>query len=266
MMRPITFKNVIFTVLVCLFCTASWAAPKESSVIVEIDTEELTLDRVENVIADPIEVLLGSLEGVLHVSAKYSTNKATIDVRFSEETTDADTFVERVRELINTYLDKLPEGIESISVSQGEPSEPLDSTVKSTPDSEMSTSPEKILDKPGVIRSVEKRSMSGRFLGSIESSNEFLPIITTLTSVSNISSHANKGEYFMSEIDGIVTGELTDCYNRTSNTLTCQWLDKYGMGGVEFIFTPDYSSFNGRWSISGKEGAYKWSGMKVKDK
>jgi hypothetical protein len=268
MMQPVTFKKVIFTVLVCLFCTASWATPKESSVIVEIDTKDLPLDSVENVIADPIEVLLGSLEGVLLVSAKYSTNKAVIDVRFSEDTTDADTFVKRVRELIDTYLGKLPDSIESISVSQGESSEPLDPIVKPLPKSPLKTSPtpEKILDEPGVIRNVEKRSMSGRFLGSIESSNEFLPIITTLTSVSNINNNADKGKYFMSEIDGIVTGELTDCYNSTGNILTCQWRDKYGMGGVDFMFTPDYSSFNGRWSISGKEGAYKWSGRKVKDK
>lgn len=289
MMRPITFREIIFTVLVCLFCTASWAAPKESSVIVEIDTKGLTLDSVENVIAEPIEVLLGSLEGVLLVSAKYGANNAIIDVRFLEETIDGDTFVKQVRELIGNYLDKLPESIESISISQGEMSEstasraPADkpkktlqeeskevagqsSPLKTEKSPKLVSTPEKLLNAPGVIRSVEKRSMSGRFLGSIESSNEFLPIITNLTSVGSITSNADAGEYFMSEIDGIVTGEITDCYNSTGNILTCQWRDKYGFGGVEFIFTPDYSSFNGRWSISGKEGAYKWSGMKVKDK
>ena len=98
MMRPITFKQVMLTVLVCLFCTASWAAPQESSVIVEIDTKGLTSDSVENVIAEPIEVLLGSLEGVLLVSAKYGANNAIIDVRFLEETIDGDTFVKQVRE------------------------------------------------------------------------------------------------------------------------------------------------------------------------
>lgn len=261
MMRPITFRKVVFTVLVCLFCAASWAASKESSVIVEIDTKGLTLDSVENDIADPIEVLLGSLEGVLLVSAQYSPNKAVINVRFSEETIDAETFEKQVRALIDNYLDKLPDSIDSISVSLGEE---VPESVE--PEPKTKPKPDKILDEPGVIRKVEKRSMSGRFLGSIESSNEFLPVITNLTSIGRISSHAEGGSYFMSEIDGIVTGELTSCYNNTGNILTCQWRDKYGFGGVEFMFTPDFSSFNGRWSISGKEGAYKWSGMKVKDK
>lgn len=268
MMRPITFIQIMFTVLICLFSTASWAAPKESSVIVEIDTVDLTKEKVEKVISDPVEVLLGSLEGVLVVSAEYQTNKAVIDVRFSQEAVDPDSFVKQVRTLIDTYLDKLPDNIDSISVSQGEASEPEDVSVKVTPkpESPLFSKPSKVLDEPGVIRSVAKRIMAGRFLGSIESSNEFLPIITNLIVSRSISDNADSGNYFMSESDAIVPGELSDCYKSTASILTCQWRDKYGMGGVEFMFTPDYSAFSGRWSISGQEGAYKWSGMKVKEK
>ena len=169
-------------------------------------------------------------------------------------------------------MDKLPDNIDSISVSQADVPESVDPIVKNTPEKpaqkapELTPTPEKILDEPGVIRRVEKRSMSGRFLGSIESSNEFLPIITTLTSVSSTSDHADSGSYFMSESDAIVDGELSGCYKNTGNILTCQWRDKYGMGGVDFIFSPDFGSFNGRWSINGREGAYKWSGLKVKDR
>ena len=108
--------------------------------------------------------------------------------------------------------------------------------------------------------------MIGRYLGSIESSNEYLPVITTLVPIGALSDDVAEGKYFMSEKDNIVVGEISDCYNNTGTVLTCKWRDKYGTGGVDLIFTPDYASFNGRWSISGREGAYKWSGIKVQDK
>jgi len=269
-MRSIGVKKLLVTALFWCAFTSSWAAPAENSVVVEIDTLDMTEDKVENVIAEPIEILLGSLDDVLMVSAKYGENKAIINVRFSESMDEPDALIQRVKATINSYMDKLPDSIKSISVSLGEPSEPVGSVTgndKPEPAATASTEKERavIIDKPGVIKSVEKRTMVGRYLGSIESSNEFLPVITTLVPLGSAADNADAGKYQMSESDEIVIGELSDCYNNTGNVLTCQWRDKYGMGGVDFIFTPDYSSFNGRWSISGKEGAYKWYGIKVKE-
>ena len=274
-------KKILFIGLMCLFCASGWAAAVENSVVVEIDTLEMSEENVENIISDPIQVLLGSLEGVYLVSAKYRTNKAIINVRFSETSADPDTLLTLVKITIDSYLDQLPNDVDSISVSLGDSSglaeqleqdEDAETKIQSVDDKKLSgdeaaafiTQDPEVLKAPSLVRSVEKRSMLGRYLGSIESSNEFLPVITTLSSTS-ITEGVTSGKYFMSERDAIVNGEIFDCYNSAGNFLTCQWRDKYGIGSVDFIFTPDYASFNGLWSINGTEGAFKWSGLKVTD-
>ena len=268
-MRSNILRKILLMSILCLFCAQSWAIPVENSVVVEIDTLDMEAESVENVISDPVEILLGSLEGVYFVSAKYSLNKAIINVRFSETSDDPDTLVKLVRVAIDSFLDKLPDNIDSISVSLGEPSDVDDQPVEQKPDPEKTPPPElektEDLGASSKIRVVEKRTRLGRYLGSIESSNEFLPIITTLKSTSSINDDVGSGKYIMSEQEDIVRGEVFDCYNNAGNALTCKWRDKYGMGGVDFIFTPDYSSFSGRWSINGTDGTYKWSGIKVEE-
>lgn len=290
MVRSILFRQILLTVTLCCVFATGWAVPVENTVVVEINTIDMTEDKIENVIAEPIELLLGALDDVFMVYAKYLPNKAVISVKFSQTSAEPDVLVSRVKNTINSYMEKLPESIDSISVILGEPSESLsadepqqvelndgkeqknnrnnsasEKTIEPEPAKSLSDSSAVIKNEPGVIRSVEKRVRAGRYLGSIESSNEFLPVITTLLPASNNSDDVVAGKYFMNEQDEIIVGKISGCYNNTGNVLTCQWRDKYGTGGVDFIFTPDYSSFNGRWSIIGKEGAYKWSGIKVKD-
>lgn len=288
-MRSILFRQILLTVTLCCVFASGWAVPVEKTVVVEVNTIDTTDDKVENVIAEPIEILLGTLDDVFMVSAKYQSNKAIINVEFSTESAKPDALVSRVKNTIDSYMDTLPEGIDSISVSLGEPPEPLNAEGETQPEPDVKErknnrnngvlevsveletvkprldSSEAISDKPGVIRSVEKRVRAGRYLGSIQSSNEYLPVITTLLAASSTSDDVAAGKYFMNEQDEIIVGKISKCYNNTGNVLTCQWRDKYGTGGVDFLFTPDYSSFSGRWSINGKEGAYKWSGLKVKD-
>jgi len=286
MVRSTVVNKFLITALLLYVSTSSWAASIENSVLVEIETIDMTENKVENVISEPIEILLGSLNDVLMVSAKYNKNKAIIIVKFFDSTEDSDALVNRVKATINSYMEKLPDSIQSISVSLGEPSESIGSDVnkkesvvsqqknnrnnsaiqsESAPNTSSSAESTTIIEKPRVIKSAEKRTMVGRYLGSIESSNEFLPVITTLLPLGSITDKVDAGRYYMSESDEIVAGQLSACYNNTGNVLTCQWRDKYGMGGVDFIFTSDYSSFNGRWSISGKEGAYKWHGTKINE-
>ena len=293
MMRSTNFNKVLLTGLLWFVFTSGWAAPVTTSVLVEIQTIDMTEKEVENVISEPIEILLGSLDDVFMVSAKYSPNKAVISVDFSElsaEPQHSDVLITRVKNTVDSYMDKLPQSIDSISVSLGDiavsdkvesqsikdsPAKPLKnnrntSATKSTieiplPIPMLPDSAPLAIEKPGIIRSAGKRSMAGRYLGSIESSNEFLPVITTLLPSTNINDDVTVGKYYMNEQDEIVTGQLSACYSNSGTVLTCQWRDKYGAGGVDFIFTPDYSVFNGRWSIGGKEGAYKWSGIQVKD-
>ena len=276
-MRSIDFKRMLLILLWC-FCSAPvLAAPVENAVIVEIETIDMSDDEVENVIADPIEVLLGSLDGVYLVSAKYRANNAIINVRFSETPEQAESLLNLVKNTIDEYLDKLPNNIESISISledevetgSAEPETPLSTEPEATVEESSGITEQEpvdtLVETPNKIRKVEKRSKTGRYLGSIQSSNEYLPIITTLTPSSLLTDNVAGGKYVMSEHDAIVTGEVFDCMNNTGNVLTCQWRDKYGTGGVDFVFTPDYSAFNGRWSINGAEGSFKWSGLKVKE-
>jgi len=308
MMRSTVFIKALLLFLSLSIGVSSWAAPVVTSVIVEIETTNMREETVENVISEPIEILLGSLDDVLMVSANYRRNEAIINVMFTQ-TTDkqvaAEVLVSRVKTTIDSYMDKLPPSIDSISISLANPLPSMndidtDSEIVSATedvkalalpikpkknsrnknassqssqlasDTQASTKSlsggaSKASSKPNVIRRVEKRTMTGRYLGSIQSSNEYLPIITTLIPVGTVGENRAVGKYFMSEQDEIVRGEISDCHNNTGNVLTCQWRDKYGAGGVDFIFVPDYTSFSGRWSINGQEGAYKWSGLKVKD-
>lgn len=274
MMRSIVFNKILLICLLWFAFTSGWAAPVENTVMVEISTIEMTEEKIENVIAEPIGLLLGALDDVLMVYANYQTNKAIISVNFLKASAEPDVLVSRVKNTINVYMEKLPDSIDSISVSLGESlnaeveprPEPVEQ--KNNRNNSATTSIDKsaaVKVKPSVIRSVEKRIRAGRYLGSIESSNEFLPVITALLPASNTNDDVVVGKYFMSEQDEIIVGKISNCYDNIGNVLTCQWRDKYGTGGVDFIFTPDYASFSGRWSINGKEGAYKWSGLKVKD-
>jgi len=295
MIRSIILKKIITIFILCFISVKGWSASIENTVVVEIDTVEMTDKKVENVIAEPIELLLGSLDEVLMVSAKYLPNKAIINVEFTEDSAEPEALITRVKTTINSYMEKLPDSINSISVSLGEPSENLsteseaqsesgssnqdvkdqkknrnnsaaDAATETEEEASSSESSSALKNQIGVIKRVEKRVKTGRYLGSIESSNEYLPVITTLIPASSLNDDVAGGKYFMSEQDEIIVGNLSNCYNNSGDILTCQWRDKYGTGGVDFIFTPDYTSFNGRWSINGKEGAYKWSGLKVKDK
>ena len=253
MIRLTVLTKLLWIGLLCFAFTAGWAAPADKTVVVEIDTTEMSEDAIENVISEPIEILLGSLDDVLLVSARYRTNRATINVRFLEVSADPEVLVARVKTTIDNYIDKLPSNsIDSISVSLGER---VEANIPETPETPKA---------PNRVRAVEKRDMTGRYLGSIESSNEYLPVITTIAKI-GVKSGLATGQYFMSEQDAIIIGELSGCANNSGNVLTCQWRDQYGKGGVDFVFTADYASFSGRWSVNGQEGAYKWSGIKIKD-
>jgi len=106
-----------FAGLVLLFTVVcGGAAEHDSEVVIEISADNMTADKVEARIADPIELLMSNLKDVLLISAKYSDNEAEITVKFDPDTTQRSDLVNRVR----TALDKMttmPDSIISLSVS-----------------------------------------------------------------------------------------------------------------------------------------------------
>jgi len=72
-----------------------------------------------------------------------------------------------------------------------------------------------------------------------------------------------QGEYFFVEADErVIEGFIFDCNWLSDNLLKCQWKDLYGKGLVDFEFSPDRSSFNGRWYKEYRAVGGPWNGKK----
>jgi len=217
------------------------AAEVEHSVVIEVVTNDMAADRVEESIATPIELLMSNLTDVLLISAKYQDNKAEITVKFSQQAAIRAGLVAQVRKVLDGNINKLPENIVTLSVSLAGllPSNPRDK-----------------------VREAPPRSYAGNYLGHIQSSNELLPIITTFFE-SNDKVATSAGSYSMNEAKVAVRGNLLNCKSRASSVLSCYWQDKYGSGAVEFTFSDDYKHFEGLWSVGDQSEKFKWNGVAI---
>ncbi|MDX2212524.1 MAG: hypothetical protein SFY66_04465 [Oculatellaceae cyanobacterium bins.114] len=101
-----------------------------------------------------------------------------------------------------------------------------------------------------VIGSYQSRIWSGSSV--IPSTTEF--IRSTDGSV--------RGRYTMVEADGSVPGLLLNCQTVETETLRCDWQDKYGTGTFEASFSGDFSRFNGYWGTGDEEPWLRWSGLR----
>ena len=243
-MKSIRFNTVV-TVLVLLFAmSGGWAAEHESEVVIEISADNMTADKVEKNIADPIELLMSNLKDVLLISAKYSDNEAEISVKFDPQATQRKDLVELVRQALDK-MTTMPDSIISLSVSLAD------------------GMPEAV-DPGNKIRPAEVRSFAGNYLGSIQSSNEFVPVVTTFDKPEGSFGSLSSGQYQMSEAKSVVTGQITSCLPKEGYLMGCRWKDKYGQGDVSFQFTDDYERFKASWKIDRMAGEFKWDGAKIK--
>jgi len=233
--------NAIFGAVLALMVLTAKASESEHSVVIEVVTNGMTADKVEENIANPIELLMSGLTDVLLISAKYQENEAEITVKFNQKAAEQAGLVDRVREVLDNNMERLPQDIVTLSVS-------LSSLLPNNPD-----------DK---IREAAPRSYEGSYLGRIQSSNELLPIITTFFKKNHLAPSFS-GSYFMNEVKTIVKGSLSDCEQETDYVVGCQWKDKYGSGDVAFTFADDYTHFNAKWSIVGHSADFKWTGVAV---
>ena len=234
------FKTLLASFVLLFVCVLNvQAEDAESVVVVEIDASELDADAVASTISTPVEVLMRSLDGVKLISAKSSDGEASISVSFGPTENVTNDAVERVRNALEGNLGQLPDTITSFSVSYSA-----------------------VIQKQ--IRAVPPRSFAGRYLGRIESSNEFLPIITVFNKASNPATGTSAGLYYMSEPTRLINGRLTNCTDSSAREVKCRWQDRYGSGDVTFGFNGNYSSFEGRWTVKGSEGEFAWSGFSVK--
>lgn len=229
------FKTLFASFVLMFLCTFSaQAEDAESVVVVEIMASDLDADAVASDISAPVEVLMRSLDGVKLISAKSSDGEASISVSFGP----GNDAVERVRNVLEGNLGQLPDAITSFSVSYS-------AVIQNQ------------------IRAVPPRSFAGRYLGRIESSNEFLPIITVFNKTPNPATGLSAGLYYMSEPTRLINGRLSNCSDSSAREVKCRWQDRYGSGDVTFGFNGNYSSFEGRWTVKGSEGEFAWSGFSV---
>jgi len=248
-MKSIRLRGALTLILLCLMSTLGIAAEPRHSVVIEIIAKSMTADHVEKKIADPIEELMGSLEGVLLISAKYSDNKAEITVKFaSHRGAGKDkVLVNRVRQALD-QMETMPDSIISLSVS-----------VAGMPNSASLE-----VDPVGKIRPAQVRSYEGSYLGSIQSSNEYIPVVTRFFKSDDRWGDIETGDYQMRELKSIVVGVLSSCLPKEAWIVNCRWQDKYGQGNVAFEFTDDYEQFDASWQIDRLQGNFKWNGAKLK--
>lgn len=252
-MKSMRLRSVFVASLICMASAVAWAEDSDSEVIIEISSDNMSAEKVEQTITDPIEVLMGNLEDVLLISAKYSDNEAEITVKFDPEKTRQGELVERVRHALDK-MTTMPDSVQSLSVSLAEESS---APAQSAPAEPSVTSP--------AFEPAKKRSFAGDYLGSIQSSNELVPILTRFRKPDDRWGKPSSGEYQMSELKSVVIGQLGACLQKQGYVLDCRWQDKYGQGDVSFQFTDDYERFKARWRIDRYEGEFNWNGAKVKN-
>ncbi|PID45531.1 MAG: hypothetical protein CSB47_08405 [Proteobacteria bacterium] len=245
-MKSIRLRNIVAALVMGMAGASVWAQDSGSDVIIEIVADDLSAEKVETNIAEPIEVLMGGLDDVLLVSAKYSDNKAEITVTFDSKFTQRGELVEHVRKALDK-MSTMPDSIISLSVSLA--SEAEESLPAST---------------EGLIRPAKTRSFQGHYLGNIQSSNELIPVLTSFFKANDRWGMLSTGQYQMMELKSVVKGELSACLPKEGYVLDCRWKDKYGQGDVSFQFTDDYERFKAMWRIDRVQGEFKWDGAKVK--
>ena len=76
--------HVICLLVTCMYWSSAHATEVEHSVVIEVVTNGMTADEVEQSIATPIELLMSNLRDVLLISAKYQDNDAEITVKFNQ--------------------------------------------------------------------------------------------------------------------------------------------------------------------------------------
>lgn len=234
------FKTLLVSFILVFMCAfTAQAEDAESVVVIEIVASELDADAVATTISTPVEVLMRGLDGVKLISAKSIEGEASISVSFGPTGNVAKDAVERVRNALEQNLAQLPDDITSFSVSYS-------AVIQNQ------------------IRAVPPRSFAGRYLGRIESSNEFLPIVTVFNKAANPETGTSAGLYFMSEPKRLIHGRLSNCRDDSAREVKCRWQDRYGSGDVTFGFNANYSSFEGRWTVKGSEGEFAWSGFSVR--
>lgn len=241
MMRLSQLLGTTFLLLSCLLISTGYAAEAEHSVVIEVVTNDMTADKVEESIATPIELLMSNLTDVLLISAKYQDNEAEITIKFNQYAAAKSGLVDQVRKVLDDNTNKLPENIVTLSVSLA------------------SLLPANSHDK---IREAPVRSYAGNYLGHIQSSNELLPIITTFFEKKDQVA-TSAGSYSMNEANQVVRGNVFNCKTNFEHTLDCYWQDKYGSGKVAFTFSDDYKNFAGQWSVGEQLEKFKWTGVEV---
>jgi len=234
--------NTACIVLACLcISSVAYSEDREDSVVIEIVTNNMTADEVEQSIATPIELLMSNLMEVLLISAKYQDNEAEITVKFNQAAAEKEGLVDQVRMVLDDNTNKLPENIVTLSVS-------LANLLPADPENK--------------VREAPVRNHFGSYLGHIQSSNELLPIITTFFETQSAVA-TSSGAYSMNEAGVAVRGTVSNCKHAATHVLDCFWRDKYGSGKVEFSFTDDFKKFSAKWSVGERPEKFKWTGVGV---
>jgi len=103
--------NTIYFALLLVYSSVINATESEHSVVIEVITNGMSADKVEESIANPIEILMSNLTDVLLISAKYQENEAEITVKFNQAAAEQAGLVDRVRKVLDENMSKLPENI-----------------------------------------------------------------------------------------------------------------------------------------------------------
>lgn len=101
--------------------------------------------------------------------------------------------------------------------------------------------------------------IAGVFVGQVLNGGDLDPV-TTIFSISRDGRLV--GEYRADDVSGIVEGRVSNPIFEDAYTVSMEWTDKHGEGYAQFVFSADYSSFDGYWGNHDSAALHPWTGVR----
>ena len=101
--------------------------------------------------------------------------------------------------------------------------------------------------------------ISGRYVGVVFNGNDLDPVVTTFFVLPD---GRLRGNYTVEDEVELLEGTISNTFNLEGQTYSLEWTDKYGEGNAVFVFSNDFSGFNGFWTNNTESNQFQWSGTK----
>ena len=105
--------------------------------------------------------------------------------------------------------------------------------------------------------------ISGNYCGALISSGFEVPVFTSFQSIDGEIA-GSYGFFDLAQSGAVERGALVDC-SLSRGTLSCTWMDSYGAGGFQALFSHESTDFVGFWTAGRDTAASRnaWTGARI---